>query len=272
MESSPHPGRASYPTASPNPQRRQSPGGPACDPRPGPRPRRWRGADRGRTLRRPRCRPSPTGTLGGAGWEVFRAASIPGDKILIPGVIDSVTNFIEHPKLVAERLCRFADIVGRERVMAGADCGFSTFAGVGRVDEDIVYAKFKAMAEDASALAAIDAIAAVEGIHCLFVGRMALTVSPRGFGSTRTRGSRSGGPYCEGDSRRGTMCRDVRRHHGRSATMARTRRLLLPDGLGSIVPAGWGASPRLRLARPSGRPYTKPRPLRIALGTATVSA
>ncbi len=82
-------------------------------------------------------------------WTVFRETKIPEEKILIPGVIDSVTNFIEHPRLVAERLCRFADVVGRERVIAGTDCGFSTFAGFGRVDEDIVYAKFKAMAEGA---------------------------------------------------------------------------------------------------------------------------
>ena len=78
-------------------------------------------------------------------WTVFRDTEIPQDKILVPGVLDSTTNFVEHPELVAERLCRFADIVGRERVMAGTDCGFSTFAGFGSVDEDIVYAKLGAM-------------------------------------------------------------------------------------------------------------------------------
>jgi 5-methyltetrahydropteroyltriglutamate--homocysteine methyltransferase len=82
-------------------------------------------------------------------WTVFRDAAIPQDKILIPGVLDSTTNFVEHPELVAERICRFADIVGRERVMAGTDCGFSTFAGFGAVDEDIVYAKLEAMVEGA---------------------------------------------------------------------------------------------------------------------------
>ena len=82
-------------------------------------------------------------------WQVFRQHNIPEDKILVPGVIDSTTNFIEHPKLVAERICRFADIVGRERVMAGTDCGFSTFAGFGAVDEDIVYAKLAALAQGA---------------------------------------------------------------------------------------------------------------------------
>ena len=83
-------------------------------------------------------------------WTVFRDAEIPDDKVLVPGVLDSTTNFIEHPELVAERICRYADIVGRERVMAGTDCGFGTFAGFGAVDEDIVYAKFAAMAEGAA--------------------------------------------------------------------------------------------------------------------------
>ena len=82
-------------------------------------------------------------------WEVFRDADLPEDKILVPGVIDSTTNFIEHPKLVAERIVRFANIVGRERVIAGTDCGFATFAGFGSVDEDITYAKLAAMAEGA---------------------------------------------------------------------------------------------------------------------------
>ena len=82
-------------------------------------------------------------------WTTFRDARIPEDKILIPGVLDSVTNFIEHPLLVAERIERFAQIVGRERVIAGTDCGFSTFAGFGVIDPDIVYAKLAAMAEGA---------------------------------------------------------------------------------------------------------------------------
>ncbi|MEM1144030.1 MAG: cobalamin-independent methionine synthase II family protein [Pseudomonadota bacterium] len=83
-------------------------------------------------------------------WEVFAAADIPEDKVLVPGVIDSTTNFVEHPRLVAQRIRRFADIVGRERVIAGTDCGFSTFAGFGAVDEDIVYAKLGAMVEGAA--------------------------------------------------------------------------------------------------------------------------
>ena len=83
-------------------------------------------------------------------WTVFAERGLPEDKVLIPGVIDSVSNFVEHPALVAERICRFADIVGRERVLAGADCGFGTFAGFGRVDSEVVYAKLGALAEGAA--------------------------------------------------------------------------------------------------------------------------
>lgn len=82
-------------------------------------------------------------------WIVLRNTKIPDDKILIPGVLDSTTNYVEHPQLVAERICRFADILGRERVIAGTDCGFSTFAGFGPVDPDIVYMKLAAMVEGA---------------------------------------------------------------------------------------------------------------------------
>ena len=83
-------------------------------------------------------------------WTVFAERGLPDDKVLIPGVIDSVSNFVEHPELVAERICRYADIVGRERVLAGGDCGFGTFAGFGRVDSEIVYAKLGALAEGAA--------------------------------------------------------------------------------------------------------------------------
>ncbi len=83
-------------------------------------------------------------------WQVFAEAKLPEDLVLIPGVLDSTTNFVEHPKLVAERIVRFADIVGRERVIAGTDCGFSTFAGFGAVDENIVYAKLASMVEGAA--------------------------------------------------------------------------------------------------------------------------
>lgn len=83
-------------------------------------------------------------------WQVVRDAGIPEDKVLVPGVIDSTTNYVEHPRLVAERILRFADIVGRERVIAGTDCGFSTFAGFGAVDPDIVFEKFAALSEGAA--------------------------------------------------------------------------------------------------------------------------
>jgi 5-methyltetrahydropteroyltriglutamate--homocysteine methyltransferase len=86
-------------------------------------------------------------------WTVIAAAEKSGrlrDKVLVPGVIDSTTNFIEHPRLVAERIGRFAAIVGAERVIAGTDCGFSTFAGFGAVDDNIVYAKLAALAEGAA--------------------------------------------------------------------------------------------------------------------------
>jgi len=85
-------------------------------------------------------------------WTAFRdrKADIPDDKILVPGVVDTTTNFVEHPELVAQRLERFVDIVGAERVIAGSDCGFGTFAGFGSVDPDIAYAKLRAMADGAA--------------------------------------------------------------------------------------------------------------------------
>jgi len=83
-------------------------------------------------------------------WAVWRETKLPDDKILIPGVLDTSTNYVEHPELVAERLCRFADLVGRERVVAGSDCGFGTFAGYGKLDPEISFKKLKAMAEGAA--------------------------------------------------------------------------------------------------------------------------
>ena len=85
-------------------------------------------------------------------FEAFleHAALIPEDKILIPGVIDSTTNFVEHPRAVANRILQFVHIVGSARVIAGTDCGFSTFAGFGAVDPDIVWAKLRTLAEGAA--------------------------------------------------------------------------------------------------------------------------
>ena len=84
-------------------------------------------------------------------WTVFRdrKKEIPDDKILVPGVVDTTTNFIEHPELVAERINKFVNIVGKERVIAGSDCGFGTFAGFGAVDPDIAFAKLKSLSEGA---------------------------------------------------------------------------------------------------------------------------
>ncbi len=84
-------------------------------------------------------------------WTVFRdrADEIPPDKVLIPGAVDTTTNFIEHPDLVAQRLERFTQIVGKDRVIAGSDCGFGTFAGFGAVDPEIAWAKLATLKEGA---------------------------------------------------------------------------------------------------------------------------
>ena len=82
-------------------------------------------------------------------WATFAEADIPDDKILVPGVIDTTTHFVEHPELIAQRIEQFAGIVGRERVMAGTDCGFSTFAGYEGIDPEIAYSKLASLAEGA---------------------------------------------------------------------------------------------------------------------------
>jgi 5-methyltetrahydropteroyltriglutamate--homocysteine methyltransferase len=82
-------------------------------------------------------------------WKVWEEIRLPDDKVLIPGAIDSTTNFIEHPELVSERLLRFTRVVGPDRVVAGTDCGFATFAGLSIVDPAIVWAKLEALAEGA---------------------------------------------------------------------------------------------------------------------------
>jgi 5-methyltetrahydropteroyltriglutamate--homocysteine methyltransferase len=83
-------------------------------------------------------------------WAVWANAKIPEGKVLAPGVIDTTTNFIEHPDLVAERICRFADIVGRDRVLAATDCGFGTWSGFGAIDPEICWAKLGSLAKGAS--------------------------------------------------------------------------------------------------------------------------
>jgi 5-methyltetrahydropteroyltriglutamate--homocysteine methyltransferase len=82
-------------------------------------------------------------------WKVWKDISLPAGKVLVAGVIDSTTNFIEHPELVAERLVRYAGVVGRENVIAGVDCGFGTFAGRVQVDTNIVWHKLRSLVEGA---------------------------------------------------------------------------------------------------------------------------
>jgi len=85
-------------------------------------------------------------------WQIFqeRKNDIPENKILVPGCLDSTTNFVEHPMLVTERITKFVNIVGHDRVIGGTDCGFGTFAGFGTVDPDIAFAKLKSLAEGAA--------------------------------------------------------------------------------------------------------------------------
>jgi 5-methyltetrahydropteroyltriglutamate--homocysteine methyltransferase len=83
-------------------------------------------------------------------WTVFQEVKLPEDKVIIPGVLDSTTNFIEHPELVAQRIVRYAQVVGRERIIAGSDCGFATFARSNpQVEPEIVWAKLRSMSEGA---------------------------------------------------------------------------------------------------------------------------
>ena len=82
-------------------------------------------------------------------WEMFERVKLPDGKVLIPGVIESKSNFIEHPELIAQRIRRYANLVGRENVIAGSDCGFGTWVGQAAVDPDVVWAKLAAMAEGA---------------------------------------------------------------------------------------------------------------------------
>ncbi|MBV8713818.1 MAG: cobalamin-independent methionine synthase II family protein [Chloroflexi bacterium] len=82
-------------------------------------------------------------------WQVFEDTPLPDDKYVIPGVIDSTNNFVEHPDLIAQRLLNYANVVGADRVMGGSDCGFGTFAGVSNVAPSVVWAKFQSMAEGA---------------------------------------------------------------------------------------------------------------------------
>jgi 5-methyltetrahydropteroyltriglutamate--homocysteine methyltransferase len=83
-------------------------------------------------------------------WSLWRDTKLPEDKILLPGVIDTSTNYVEHPELVAQRLVRFAEVVGRERVIASTDCGFGTSAGYGKIDPQVGYLKLRSLVEGAA--------------------------------------------------------------------------------------------------------------------------
>ena len=78
-------------------------------------------------------------------WKVFEEIKLPKDKVLVPGVIDSTSNFVEHPEVVADRLIQFSTVIPKDQLMAGTDCGFSTFAGFGKIDENICYEKLHAL-------------------------------------------------------------------------------------------------------------------------------
>jgi 5-methyltetrahydropteroyltriglutamate--homocysteine methyltransferase len=82
-------------------------------------------------------------------WVVWRDAAVPDDKILAPGLIDTCSNYLEHPELIAQRIERFAAIVGKDRVIASTDCGFGTFAGYGKIDPAVTWAKLRALREGA---------------------------------------------------------------------------------------------------------------------------
>jgi 5-methyltetrahydropteroyltriglutamate--homocysteine methyltransferase len=83
-------------------------------------------------------------------WKVWADPRVPSDKILMPGVVDTSTNFIEHPELVAQRIEQFASVVGRERVIASSDCGFSTFAGTGKLHPGVAFKKLESLVEGAA--------------------------------------------------------------------------------------------------------------------------
>ena len=83
-------------------------------------------------------------------WQVFNEIVLPKDKVIVPGVIDSTSNFVEHPQVVADRLIQFSTVIPKDQLMAGTDCGFSTFAGFGKIDEEICYAKLNSLVEGAS--------------------------------------------------------------------------------------------------------------------------
>ncbi|MCC2097730.1 MAG: epoxyalkane--coenzyme M transferase, partial [Hyphomicrobiales bacterium] len=87
-------------------------------------------------------------------WAVWKAAKLPGDKVLAPGLIDTCSNYVEHPELIAQRLERYTSIVGADRVIASTDCGFGTFAGYGKIDPGVAWKKLAVLSEGAKRAAA----------------------------------------------------------------------------------------------------------------------
>ena len=87
-------------------------------------------------------------------WIVWRDAKLSDDTVLVPGLIDSCSNYVEHPELIAQRIERFAAIVGADRVIAGTDCGFGTFAGYGKIDPIVTWKKLRVLREGADIAAA----------------------------------------------------------------------------------------------------------------------
>jgi 5-methyltetrahydropteroyltriglutamate--homocysteine methyltransferase len=83
-------------------------------------------------------------------WAVWQDVKLPDDKVLLPGVIDTSTNYVEHPELVAQRILRFVDVVGRERVIASTDCGFGTSAGHGKIDPEVAFLKLGSLVAGAA--------------------------------------------------------------------------------------------------------------------------
>ena len=80
-------------------------------------------------------------------WKIFDNLKVPQDKVIVPGVIDSTSNFVEHPELIVDRLKKFSSVIPKDQLMAGTDCGFSTFAGFGKIDEEICYKKLTSLVE-----------------------------------------------------------------------------------------------------------------------------
>ena len=83
-------------------------------------------------------------------WKVWRDITLPPEKVIVTGCIDTTTHFVEHPELVADRICGYAEVVGRERVIAGADCGFGTMVGLEGVENNVAWAKLGSLVEGAA--------------------------------------------------------------------------------------------------------------------------